>query len=151
MAYLESEIVEFVECIWETSLQLPIAKVELAALEEKSGVRQVIGIIPIDGEFSGGVVVQVEESLAIELACAMLAMPMDALESDDIQDALGEISNMVAGNVKAILPGPSRLALPMLVRGLDCSVAMPEAEVVSDVAFECQGASVRVHLLKRVV
>ena len=34
------------------------------------------------------------------------------LEDEDIADAFGEIANVVGGNVKAALPGPSALSLP---------------------------------------
>ena len=34
------------------------------------------------------------------------------LDDEDIADAFGEIANVVGGNVKAALPGPSALSLP---------------------------------------
>ena len=34
------------------------------------------------------------------------------LEDEDVADALGELANVVGGNVKAVLPGPSVLGLP---------------------------------------
>lgn len=30
----------------------------------------------------------------------------------DVGDALGELTNMVGGNLKALLPGPNRLSIP---------------------------------------
>jgi chemotaxis protein CheX len=34
------------------------------------------------------------------------------LDDEDIEDGLGELANVVGGNVKAVLPGPSVLGLP---------------------------------------
>ena len=34
------------------------------------------------------------------------------LDDEDVDDALGELANVVGGNVKAVLPGPSVLGLP---------------------------------------
>jgi chemotaxis protein CheX len=34
------------------------------------------------------------------------------LDAEDVDDALGELANVVGGNVKAVLPGPSVLGLP---------------------------------------
>ena len=34
------------------------------------------------------------------------------IEADEIEDALGELANVVGGNVKAVLAGPSVLGLP---------------------------------------
>ena len=36
----------------------------------------------------------------------------EVLEEEDVDDALGELANVVGGNVKAVLPGPSVLGLP---------------------------------------
>ena len=36
----------------------------------------------------------------------------ELLEHEDVVDAFGEIANVVGGNVKAVLPGPSVLGLP---------------------------------------
>ena len=36
----------------------------------------------------------------------------ELLEHEDVADAFGEIANVVGGNVKAALPGPSALGLP---------------------------------------
>ena len=36
----------------------------------------------------------------------------ERLDAADVDDALGEIANVVGGNVKAVLPGPSVLGLP---------------------------------------
>jgi hypothetical protein len=38
--------------------------------------------------------------------------PPEPLEHEDVADAFGEIANVVGGNVKAALPGPSVLGLP---------------------------------------
>ena len=52
----------------------------------------------------------------------------------DIADALGEIANVIGGNLKSTLPGPSLLSLPVVTTGsssttvthavLECSVGM---------------------------
>ena len=34
------------------------------------------------------------------------------LDDEDVEDGLGELANVVGGNVKAVLPGPSVLGLP---------------------------------------
>ena len=36
------------------------------------------------------------------------------LDEEDIEDGLGELANVVGGNVKAVLPGPSALGLPVV-------------------------------------
>jgi len=57
-----------------------------------------------------------------------------------MQDATGELSNMVGGNVKALLPQPSRLSLPSVVEGKDYNLRIPGALCISRMVFESQGS-----------
>ena len=69
--------------------------------------------VEIVGPWTGAVVLTCGRSTAEELSRALLkehAPPV--LEPEDIEDALGELANVVGGNVKAVLPGPSVLGLP---------------------------------------
>ncbi|MCW2532227.1 MAG: hypothetical protein JWP62_1797, partial [Blastococcus sp.] len=59
------------------------------------------------------VVLTAGRQTAAELTRALLgdASP-EILDHEDVADAFGEIANVVGGNVKAALPGPSGLSLP---------------------------------------
>ncbi len=41
-----------------------------------------------------------------------MGMEVDEVTEDDVADALGELANMIGGNVKSILPELSALSLP---------------------------------------
>jgi hypothetical protein len=69
--------------------------------------------VEVVGPWTGAVVLTTGRSTAEQLARCMLkehAPPV--LDAEDIADALGELANVVGGNVKGILPGPSVLGLP---------------------------------------
>ncbi|TQN40801.1 chemotaxis phosphatase CheX-like protein [Blastococcus colisei] len=69
--------------------------------------------VEIVGPWTGAVVLTCGRSTAEALArCLMAEHAPPVLDADDIQDALGELANVVGGNVKAVLPGPSVLGLP---------------------------------------
>jgi len=69
--------------------------------------------VTITGPWDGAVVVTCGRDTAAELTRALLREHAPAeLGDDDVEDALGEIANVVGGNVKAVLPGPSALGLP---------------------------------------
>jgi chemotaxis protein CheX len=69
--------------------------------------------VDVVGPWTGTVVLTTARETAAELTRALLGehAPAD-LEDEDIADAFGEIANVVGGNVKAVLPGPSALSLP---------------------------------------
>jgi hypothetical protein len=69
--------------------------------------------VDVVGPWTGTVVLTTGRQTAAELTRALLgeAAP-ELLEHEDVVDAFGEIANVVGGNVKAALPGPSALGLP---------------------------------------
>ena len=69
--------------------------------------------VEIVGPWTGAVVLTCGRSTAEELSrCLLAEHAPPVLDAEDIQDALGELANVVGGNVKAVLPGPSVLGLP---------------------------------------
>ena len=69
--------------------------------------------VEIVGPWTGSVVITTARTTAEELArCLLKQHAPPVLEAEDIEDALGELANVVGGNVKAVLPGPSVLGLP---------------------------------------
>jgi chemotaxis protein CheX len=39
------------------------------------------------------------------------------LDDEDVADAVGELANMIGGNIKGLMPGPSVLTLPVVASG----------------------------------
>ncbi len=69
--------------------------------------------VEIAGPWNGSVVLTTGRGTAEELArCLLRDHAPEVLDGEDVDDALGEIANVVGGNVKAVLPGPSVLGLP---------------------------------------
>ena len=69
--------------------------------------------VRITGPWCGAVVVTCGEATAVALTeCLLRARPPAVIEPEDVDDALGELANVLGGNVKAALPGPSTLGLP---------------------------------------
>ncbi len=69
--------------------------------------------VEIVGPWNGAVVLTTGRSTAEELSrCLLAEHAPPVLDAEDVDDALGELANVVGGNVKAVLPGPSVLGLP---------------------------------------
>jgi hypothetical protein len=69
-----------------------------------------VGVV---GPWTGRVVLTCGRDTAEQLTRALLREHAPAeLDDEDVADALGELANVVGGNVKAVLPGPSALGLP---------------------------------------
>jgi chemotaxis protein CheX len=69
--------------------------------------------VQITGPWCGVVVVTCDEPTAVALTeCLLRARPPVVIETEDVEDALGELANVLGGNVKSLLPEPSSLGLP---------------------------------------
>ncbi|SFK43884.1 chemotaxis protein CheX [Geodermatophilus ruber] len=69
--------------------------------------------VGIAGPWTGSVVLTCGTDTAEQLTRALLREHApEELDAEDVSDALGELANVVGGNVKAVLPGPAALGLP---------------------------------------
>ena len=69
--------------------------------------------VDVVGPWTGSVVLTTGAQTAADLTRALLGdHAPELLDHEDVADAFGEIANVVGGNVKAALPGPSGLSLP---------------------------------------
>lgn len=145
MTTIEEDIREIARTIWASLFELTI---EPGPDPAGAVQAEVTSLVHIDGAWQGAVVVQCEMSLATALSQAMF-QSTDAPSFADVCDALGEITNMLAGNLKALLPEPSVLSLPAVARGSDYEVAVPGTTVAATVPLVCNGQPLVVRLLER--
>lgn len=75
-----------------------------------------VGAVAISGAWQGWVTLELPAAAAERAAAAMLGHAAgDRPEPEDVADALGELANMIGGNVKSLVPAPSTLGLPVVV------------------------------------
>jgi chemotaxis protein CheX len=101
------------------------------------------GCVHIDGAWNGAALVECELPLARRITAVLFDRPAGDVSLHDVRDALGEITNMIGGNVKALLPAPSRLSLPTVVEGADYAVTVPRTRPAGVVSFRA-GAEILV-------
>ncbi|MCE0482985.1 MAG: chemotaxis protein CheX [Methylacidiphilales bacterium] len=87
----------------------------------KPGVSQVVGTVGIAGSVTAVLCLRVTESFACHAATGMLGIePGEAVLESDVNDAIGELANIMAGKLKSCLRTPGRpcsLSLPAIMRG----------------------------------
>jgi chemotaxis protein CheX len=106
--------------------------------------------VHVDGAWNGAALVECELPLARLLTAALFGRPVDDIEPEEVRDALGEITNIVGGNLKALLPAPSRLSLPTVVDGVDYAVTVPGTKQTAAVSFRIDDHLVVVRILEAV-
>lgn len=87
------------------------------------------------GPWRGAALVECTPGQAREFARRL--MPVDvALSADDVRDALGEIANMVGGNLKAILPAGVGISMPSVVAGSDFTLRVCGGRILTRVNLD---------------
>jgi CheY-specific phosphatase CheX len=75
------------------------------------------GAVSVHGGWTGTVTIELSAAVAQSLTRLMLALGEEPLDDGDVADAVGELVNMVGGNIKSLMPGPSALTLPGVAAG----------------------------------
>ncbi|MFC4062650.1 chemotaxis protein CheX [Planomonospora corallina] len=87
----------------------------------------VIASVSVTGAWEGHVVMTFSEGAARMSTSALLGMEADEVSDDDVADAVGELVNVIGGNVKSLLPDGSLLSLPHVVTGETGGAKWPAA------------------------
>lgn len=105
----------------------------------------VMGLISLVGPKRYALVVCMSEKLALSLAEILLQTSLPAW-NHDVEDAVGELVNVIAGNVKPhVAPGMS-LSLPSVIHGRHFSMELPRMSTVQCEEFSCKGEPLSVTL-----
>jgi len=93
---------------------------------------KVTGCVHLSGAYTGAIMLQCSSPAARDAAAALFSVSPDDVTQAEVVDAMGEIANMVGGNVKSMLPGPSTLSLPSVIHG---RLSLPGSQVVREVTL----------------
>ncbi len=126
----EEELQEIVEVVWMTVLDLAIMPGQAAELALTD---YVTAEIEITGAWNGLVSVRASEQFLTHAASLMFNCSADDVSEMDRTDALTELTNMLGGTVKCLLPETCDLSLPSIL--LDESV---EEEPHEWCVFDCE-------------
>jgi chemotaxis protein CheX len=98
---------------------------------------EVVAWVSISGGWSGDIQVRLSPALAKRLAREVLDVDATSTEDAGVHDVVGEVANMIGGNLKALLPEPCRLSLPKVTHEPSLGYgALTQAFVVGDDPFE---------------
>ncbi len=104
--------------------------------------------VSISGAWSGTILMNCSSTLASRVACTMFELAPGDLDDDLIADAIGEVVNMVGGKLKGLLPSPTTLSMPTVIRHLHVEdIRYPHQAAGPLQTFLVNGESLRVAVL----
>ena len=136
-----------VEDLWSTVLGLPI-RPDPASILFDSTPGLLTGCIEISGAWQGAVTLDCGSTLARSAAAIMFGIEPGETSHDQVHDALGELTNILGGQVKSLLPEPCRLSLPAIAEGADYAFRCLDDKVLTRLDFTCEDAPVRVTIVE---
>ena len=88
--------------------------------------QDISAVIGLSGDIRGAVVISMKKKFAIKITDTLVGIPHTEMD-DDVTDAVGEIVNIIAGNIKNEVPGGEKIviSLPTVVKGSEHSFAWP--------------------------
>ena len=144
----EEQVAAIAQDVWEASLMLALVPHPLPEQAPPPSGPTVTGCVQITGGWDGSVFLQVGADLATTAAEAMFAAEPGSLTPSEVVDAVGELTNMVGGNVKSLLLAPSGLSVPSIAVGRSCSVRVPGAVLLDRVVLVCAPGPLHISVWK---
>jgi chemotaxis protein CheX len=111
------DLLAIAEQVWSSYLD-PEGTNPLLAMSTGTNPREVSASVSVTGAFWGHVVVRCSSNAGREAAAALLGIQTHDATNEGMTDAVGELANIIGGNVKCLLPEPCALSLPsVLING----------------------------------
>ncbi|MFH0900486.1 MAG: chemotaxis protein CheX [Pseudomonadota bacterium] len=134
MGYVEDSICRITESIWRMVLGLETARrLESSRWKDESLYSAEVRIY---GAWEGGMLLECSAAMAELAAGMMIGVPPESTAPEDVTDAVGELANIVAGNIKPLLPRPSSFQLPEAKVG---PVKVDSDQLLAQLSFESRG------------
>jgi chemotaxis protein CheX len=105
---------------------------------------RVVATVCVDGPWSGVISFATTRQAGRDVAASLLAVDDDAVTDGDVDDAMGEVANVLGGNLKTLLPPPSSLSLPVVESGPTARMVPAGSTEVLRVSLDWRGEPVEV-------
>ena len=131
---LPDELAQIVESVFATMLGLEVNE---CGTPWFPGGDRLTSAVHLAGEWNGAVLLECDRRQACRFAGRFLSMDLPDTVDDVVRDVLGELVNMIGGNLKCVLTRGIRLSMPCVVDGSDYSLRVCGVEVRERLAFQC--------------
>jgi chemotaxis protein CheX len=136
--------------LFSTMLRLEVARTPVET-NAANGEAHIAGVVGFTGRLTGVIYVHTTASFARRLTATLLQMPeAEVTEEEMVSDAMGEITNMLVGQVKSRLCDrgmPCVLTVPSVVRGSNFSVEAMSSSPGCLLSFKADGQRLLVQCL----
>jgi chemotaxis protein CheX len=131
-------VIKIVESIFLTMMDVEVSVSESASVP--AGDR-ITAAVYLEGDWNGAVSIECSHPQACSFAGSFLGMDAPEIVDDDVRDALGELANMIGGNIKSVIGTDIRLSMPSVIDGNDYTVRVCGGCIENKIAFQFAGGA----------
>jgi chemotaxis protein CheX len=113
-----TELAALLGQVWDSFIGEDVTMIESAVHAPKGQIaadERAVASVSITGPWNGHLMISMSEDAASLVAGLLFELEPADVGVSELADAIGELANVVGGNVKAMLPEPSTLSLPQVV------------------------------------
>ena len=136
-----SELAQIVESVFVTMLGVDVSECQTPWF---ASTDRLTSSVHLTGHWNGAVLFECDPRQACQFAGHFLAMDAPAptpqppaVVDDVVRDLIGELANMIGGNLKCVLKQGVRLSMPSVVDGTEYSLRVCGAQVKERLSFQC--------------
>ncbi|MFZ3046959.1 MAG: flagellar motor switch protein FliN [Desulfatirhabdiaceae bacterium] len=139
---IPTTVIDSVVNVFDTMLSMKTLVADTVSATTLQGMRTV-GSVSFAGDAMGLINIHVTSEFSRKMASVMLDMDISEVDEEaDVNDVIGELSNIIGGNLKSIFTDASlrcELSTPSITRGSNFSIETMNMELYERLAFDCMG------------
>lgn len=123
------------------------AQVRPAADSDAACESQLTAAVYYAGAWKGALMIECSTCQAMRWTALLMSLT-PPVSVEDARDGLGDVTNMIAGNLQPLLPPGAGLSPPMVIDGANHRLRMPGGARRESVSFEDESGPFRVVLVQ---
>jgi chemotaxis protein CheX len=131
LSVYREDLARIVVSVFQTMLQLDTEPAKSTWTPAPDGLTAAIYFA---GAWKGAVLLECTRPQAFEFTHRLMSIDPPGSVDDDVRDSLGELANMLAGNLKSVLPHGIDLSMPSVVAGSDYSLRVCGGSMIDSYA-----------------
>jgi chemotaxis protein CheX len=139
------ELAQIVESVFKTMMCLEVSECKRPWFPSQD---QLTATIQLAGKWPGVLALECGHKQACAFAARFLSMKKSEIVDEVVRDVLGELANMIGGNLKCVLAGGLRLSMPSVVDGADRNLRVCRAGIRERLVFQCLEGTFSVAVLR---
>lgn len=135
----KQKIVDSTVEIFTSMIMMEVESIDKEVGERSHLQHSISGVIGLAGAFKGVLAIHLPKELAMQITGNFLGMDVEEI-NEDVEDAIGEIANMLGGDVKGFLTTSGSdidLSLPSTISGEEYEFQAKKNAVTYIVPFKC--------------